>query len=524
MSKSAIVFIPAAGLGKRAGSQGDHLPKPIISIGDKPLIYRVMSLYPKRTQFVIGLGYRNEWVRQVAELTGKINDQEVSFFITDSWSTPNKGLSHTIYEAREYISSDFVFHAVDTLISKETCLEVMNSSRNTVVFAQPSVSGFYRTINHGAWDRIEIEKNQKIKVYTGVAFIKNEQKFWDLIATQLDGNPEGGEALGIDPLSVEVMAIKDNEWLDCGSIEGIAAARPRFQSVDVVLERSNEAIWKFENWMYKFHESEVFIKNRILRAKSLQPFVPESELVSPNIYKYSRAPGVTLSNVESKVFKKFLQFCLKFWFSDLQESDLSELRSNSYDFETFYFHKTKDRIAQYLTIRPDYNPTTINGLAVVNIDETIKKLPWDEIFSIYPCRAHGDLHPENVIYDLETDQFKFLDWRQDIAGSPLKMGDLYYELGKIRHGLMVDHSLISEGKFTVNMDNENYLISVAESENKRIWMMEFKEFVKTNKFDENKIDLMTCLIFINIAALHHPGYNDFLFTLGHSILSRHVLL
>jgi hypothetical protein len=41
-----------------------------------------MSLYPKGTQFVIGLGYKNEWVRQVAELTAKINDQEVFFFTT----------------------------------------------------------------------------------------------------------------------------------------------------------------------------------------------------------------------------------------------------------------------------------------------------------------------------------------------------------------------------------------------------------------------------------------------------------
>jgi hypothetical protein len=102
------------------------------------------------------------------------------------------------------------------------------------------------------------------------------------------------------------------------------------------------------------------------------------------------------------------------------------------------------------------------------------------------------------------------------------MGDLYYDLGKIRHGLMVDHTLISEGKFTVNMDDKNYLISVAESENKRNWMTEFEDFVKINEFDENKIDLMTGLIFINIAALHHSGYNDFLFTLGHSILSRHI--
>lgn len=524
MSESPIVFIPAAGLGKRTGSQGGHLPKPIISIGDKPLIYRVMSLYPTGTQFVIALGYKSDWVRQVAELSAEINNQEVSFFTTDSWRTPNQGLSHTIHEARKYISSNFVFHAVDTLISKESCLKVLHCSKTSVLFARSNVSGFYRTIIDGDWRRVAIEKNQEIKVYTGVAFIKNEQKFWDSIANQLEGNPEGGEALGIDPLSAEIVNISDNEWLDCGSIEGIAVARPKYQSLDVVLERSNEAIWKFENWMYKFHESETFITNRILRASSLQPFVPKSEAVSPNIYKYFRAPGVTLSNVEPKVFLQFLQFCLKFWFSDLQEFDLSDLKSNQYDFEKFYFKKTEDRVAQYLRIRPDYNPSTINSEAVRDINETIKSLPWEEILSIYPCRAHGDLHPENVVYDFESDQFMLLDWRQDIAGSSLKMGDLYYELGKIKHGLMVDHGLISEGKFTVEIDNRNYQISVKESENKKIWMSEFEEFIEINKFDSDKIDMMTGLIFVNIAALHHSGYNDFLFTLGHSILAKYVRL
>jgi choline kinase len=522
MSETLTVFIPAAGLGKRAGSQEEHLPKPIISIGDKPLIYRVMSLYPRGTQFVIGLGYKGEWVRQVANLAAAINNQKITFFTTDSWKTPNHGLSHTVHEARKYINSDFVFHAVDTLISQETCLKISNCSITTVIFAKPNSSGIYRTIINGEWNRISVEETNPKHVYVGVAFIKNDEKFWESIENHLSYNSEGGEALGINPQSTEVINIPDNEWLDCGSKQGIAIALPRYESEDIVLERSNEAIWKIDEYMYKFHESEKFVTNRILRAESLQPFVPKSEFVSKNIYRYHRAPGATLSNAGPNVFEKFLKFCLDFWFSNLQESDLSVVSSDEYEFGEFYFHKTKDRVTQYLGIRPDYNPKKINGFAVRGIYETLELLPWGEILSIHPCRAHGDLHPENVVYDSQSDRFTLLDWRQDIAGSSLKMGDLYYELGKIKHGLMVDHGLISEGKFKVVMDDDNYEISVQQSEKKKIWMEEFEDFIKINEFDSDKIDIMTGLIFVNIAALHHSGYNDFLFTLGHSILAEYV--
>ena len=56
------VFIPAAGKGTRVQSAGIQLAKPIRSIGNKPLITRVMDLYPKHTRFLVALGYQGDWV------------------------------------------------------------------------------------------------------------------------------------------------------------------------------------------------------------------------------------------------------------------------------------------------------------------------------------------------------------------------------------------------------------------------------------------------------------------------------
>ena len=49
---------------------------------------------------------------------------------------------------------------------------------------------------------------------------------------------------------------------------------------------------------------------------------------------------------------------------------------------------------------------------------------------------HGDLHFENIIFS--KNKFVLLDWRQDFNEN-LKVGDLYYELAKIMHGIIVSH-------------------------------------------------------------------------------------
>ena len=100
MNSAIQVFIPAAGRGTRSQNGERRLPKPILSIGEAPLIYRVMSLYPENTNFLIGLGFESNWVKQVAEVAASANNQKVAFFETDSWADVNKGLSHTMIALR----------------------------------------------------------------------------------------------------------------------------------------------------------------------------------------------------------------------------------------------------------------------------------------------------------------------------------------------------------------------------------------------------------------------------------------
>ena len=46
---------------------------------------------------------------------------------------------------------------------------------------------------------------------------------------------------------------------------------------------------------------------------------------------------------------------------------------------------------------------------------------------------------ENILYNQKNKKFLFLDWRQDFNGN-LEIGDLYYDLSKLLHGLIVEHN------------------------------------------------------------------------------------
>ncbi len=60
------VVILAGGLGTRLRQQTEHVPKPMVRIGDEPLLWHIMKLYAHHgfRRFVLCLGYRGEVVTE----------------------------------------------------------------------------------------------------------------------------------------------------------------------------------------------------------------------------------------------------------------------------------------------------------------------------------------------------------------------------------------------------------------------------------------------------------------------------
>ena len=59
------VIIFAGGLGTRLGTVTDSMPKPMVQIGDKPILWHIMKIYSYYgfNEFIISLGYKGEIIK-----------------------------------------------------------------------------------------------------------------------------------------------------------------------------------------------------------------------------------------------------------------------------------------------------------------------------------------------------------------------------------------------------------------------------------------------------------------------------
>lgn len=512
-----LVFIPAAGRGSRIGS--GCLPKPLQSIGAEPLIGRVMNLYPPGTRFVLALGFGKEKIRPIVNLIADTGNFQVDFIETSSFEPGSLGLTQTLIDSRHALQEPFVFHAVDTLFD---CLPTLATadSQNIVHFARPSTPAEFRSIVGQKWVRTSPSSESVENVYVGLAHINNPAEFWSAFDASVK-EAEAGEILGLPGGRVQIHHLERSVWLDCGSIDGLENARRFFQSDDVVLPRENEAIWNIGERMVKFHCDPEFVTERVQRGQWLKPYVPDSEIISPNAYVYERAPGKTISRCNESVFIEFLKWCDGFWHGSATLVEKASDKPRKSDYVEFYQKKTFSRFGDFLLKYPDtLNIDTINGSAVAKLDSLLESVDWDALSEISVARVHGDLHPENVVFDSETRQFKMLDWRQNVAGSVGPLGDLYYDLAKINHGLIVDHGVIEAGLFGVAKSGTEITFWHKLPAKKARWSKEFRKFLKVEGYDLRRVETLTALIFINIAPLHHSPYDQFLGALGHSMLNE----
>ena len=60
------VILLAGGFGTRLSEYTDSIPKPMVQIGDKPMLWHIMSIYAKYNykDFVIAAGYKSEVIKE----------------------------------------------------------------------------------------------------------------------------------------------------------------------------------------------------------------------------------------------------------------------------------------------------------------------------------------------------------------------------------------------------------------------------------------------------------------------------
>jgi hypothetical protein len=97
---------------------------------------------------------------------------------------------------------------------------------------------------------------------------------------------------------------------------------------------------------------------------------------------------------------------------------------------------------------------------------------------------------------------------------------MYYDLAKLMHGLIISHEIVNKNKFSFSQKNNRVQIKIKRKKHLLKFEKYFCKWIKLNKYCLYKVYLLTSIIYLNIAALHHAPYNKFLYFYGINMLKK----
>ncbi len=516
------VVIPCAGIGSRLKGLSKHINKALVTVDNKPIISHIVEKFPESIEIVIALGYKGNTVRDYLEIAHP--ERKFIFVEVDKYEGEGAGLGHTLLSCKDHLQTPFVFCSNDTIVDGA----IPEPDHNWMGYAEIRNTEQYRSLkidSSGAFVSEICGKsgNKNAFPYIGLAGIRDYEEFWQAMEKGgKEGSIEIGESYGLKFLLPGIEAL-DFDWFDTGNTEALQKTREYFEKDNEfnILEKENEAIWFINGKVIKFSTNAEFINKRVARALYLKPYVPKITDERENMYAYKMVEGKIFSkNPKVTEFEYFLDWMDGFW--NPIQLDSPKLGIDSREFQqvctTFYKDKTHKRVKDYfIRFEKIDAQEIINGRQIPKVYELLDTIDWDYLSSGSAVQFHGDLHFENIlINDNPTQPFTLLDWRQDFGGLPI--GDIYYDFAKLYHGLIISHELITQELF--NVEHKLNVVSYDFLRKQSLVDCEhaLQKYVTENGYDWHKVELLTALIFLNIAVLHHYPYSLLLFYLGKNML------
>ena len=513
------VCITTAGIGSRLEEISKNYNKSLVQINNKPAISHIIDFFNIKTKFVIAVGYKAEQVKSYLKIAHPKNKFE--FVKIHKFKGIGSGLGLTLKKCQKKLNCPFIYISCDTII--KNC-KIIKPTHNWMGYSDNKNKTYYRNIeikNNRVINILEKgQSNNFSKTYIGFCGINDYKKFWSLINKCKTQEYLIGEVFSLRKLE-NIKAYKF-DWYDIGNKKTLDSTRISLleKNMPNILEKESEALWFVKKKVIKYSQDKKFIKNRIKRAYKLDKYVPNIINSNQNMYCYNKVDGTLMSNVNNlSIFDNFLKYSKKFW--KLKKISVKEKHLFKKKCLFFYKNKTLKRLKMFFD-RYNYidQKQIINGLKVSKVKDLLNKIDWNYISNGIPTRFHGDYHFENILY-VRDEKFIFLDWRQDFEGL-IDYGDIYYDFAKLLHGLIVSHEIVKNNLYYINYTNSKVEFDISTKFINNIYKDKFFDWINKNNYDERKVNILTSLIFLNIAPLHHDPYSKFLFSLGKFMLHNNL--
>jgi dTDP-glucose pyrophosphorylase len=509
------VVITTSGIGSRLGEFTKYTNKSLLRIGSKPAISYIIENYPNDTSFVITLGYFGQQVREFLEIAYPHHSFE--FVTVDQYEGGRSSLLYSLSQAKHFLQEPFIFHASDTIVLDK----IPPPSKNWNGGFRGKGSSNYASFDVlGGKVSAVYEKGNLAPdlLHIGLVGIFDFSLFWELADKALHKKNYAGSLGDVDVLiqmvqEVDFDGIKFERWLDIGNVDKMNEAKAVLDKGDVhVLDKTGESIFKVDNHIVKFFYDKQILKNRVLRNKILKGIVPEIDSYKTHFYRYPYVEGQLYATIaNSSNFLDFLEWAKKFLWKSVPTVERKKMNDLC---EDFYFKKTQKRLNDfYLSRGISDKEEFINGLLVPPVSVLLEGIDKDWICDAIPSLFHGDFILDNIL-KVEDGNYVLVDWRQDFSGQ-LEAGDMYYDLGKLAHNLVVNHEMIDDNNFKI-VKSRNGEVSINIHRFHTLVECEkiLYDWLIKNGYDIKKVEILRAIIWLNMSPLHHHPFDLFLYYFG----------
>ena len=508
--------ILAAGKGTRNTSvQGLH--KALLPLENKAIISHIINTVPNNIQIVIALGYKAEQIRSYVDHV--YSNRDIEYVYVENYDGIGSGPGLSLLNCKEHLQQPFIFTSADTIIDEGFVFDELEENwigaanielEDSVKYCLVKGSKYLDKLYYGTGNR----------AYIGIAGVYDYKKYWESLEAHKIIKDEYQVIHGFDGL--DKIRLLDFTWHDTGNNESYNKARASY-SKEVVAVKNKEAIFMENGGVIKyFYDSDKCLK-RIERTKYLNGSCPSVKKLNDNMLAYNYVNGKLLSNV---IDENGLQCVLKYFGNYFRDDKFQKSEDFLNDCKKMYKEKTYKRVESWTGKQID-SIKYVNGIEVFPIKEMLEMIDWEEIYkNSIPARFHGDFQPENIIYNKsyeDEEPFTLIDWREGF-GDSIEIGDLYYDLGKLHHALLVNGQFMLDKHYNIDESHANASISYHIKSNLLTLHTYFKEYCKNSKLNWENIELLSIIQYITISPLYpdfHKGeYGRFLFLLGKYQLAK----
>ncbi len=514
--------ITAAGIGSRLSYSKD-VNKALIPINKEAVISKIINIFSKKIEIIVAVGYQSAKLISYLKITHP--DRNIKFVKVDKFIGKGAGPGYSLVQCKKYLNCPFIFMACDTIILKKPSsprnnwigISKVNKTKSFLVIEKNNKSEVTKFFDKK--DEIYInkkliskttEKIKKFDAFIGLAGIKDYKIFWEGFkkVKKLKKNElQVSNALEYLQNNKKIIS-KTFKWFDTGSDESYLKTKIFFK--DNFLIKPDEFLYIQNNIVIKYFKDKDRCKKRFLRSKYLNNIIPSVQNIKKHYLIYKFQKGKILSETNNiYLFEDFIHHInSQLWkYHCSNQKEISKLKNICFK---FYKNKTYERLKLLLDNNKNIdNITVINKKNIPSIFKILKMVNWEHLSNGFFSYFHGDPQPENVIVQ-KTRKFVMIDWREDFGGS-IKYGDVYYDLAKIYHALIISGHIIRTNKYSVKIGINQVNYKFQTRSNLIKYLKLFEKFILDQKYDLYKVKLISYLIYLNIAPLHHSPYSKLLF-------------